>query len=83
MVSPRKVRIPAIRAARLVRGLTQQEVAMILGCSRQMVIEIEAGKRGMSQRYKVTLAALYDVDVLEINEMIAQAKNLARKERGK
>lgn len=83
MATPKKIRIPAIRAARIKRGLSQEEVAFAIGCTRSMITEMENGKRGLGRANKLMLASLYEVSYLEIAEMIQQAKNLARMEREK
>lgn len=52
-----------VREARVAAGLTQGQVARLLGLHRPSVTEIEAGNRAVSAEELVRLASLYDVDV--------------------
>ena len=52
-----------VREARGAAGLTQGQVAKLLGLHRPSVSEIEAGNRSVSAEELVRLAELFDVDV--------------------
>jgi transcriptional regulator with XRE-family HTH domain len=52
-----------IREARVAAGLTQGQVAKLLGLHRPSVSEIEAGNRSVSAEELVRLAGLFEVDV--------------------
>jgi len=52
-----------IREARTAAGLTQGQVAKLLGLHRPSVSEIEAGNRSVGAEELVQLAGLFDVEV--------------------
>jgi transcriptional regulator with XRE-family HTH domain len=52
-----------IRDARTAAGLTQGQVAKLLGLHRPSVTEMEAGNRSVSAEELVRLSRLFDVDV--------------------
>ena len=52
-----------LKAAREQAGLTQAQVAKILGLHRPSISEIEAGRRSVSAEELVTLAETYGVSV--------------------
>ena len=58
MLNPKK-----LRAARLTAGLTQGEVARRLGIDHSHVSHMEAGRRGVSVKRLMRLAALYAVEL--------------------
>lgn len=51
-----------LRALRLARGLTQQQLADVIGTSQQAIAEIESGKRSVGKRVAHKLAEFFKVD---------------------
>lgn len=64
----------AAKVARSRRGLTLNDLALLLGCSAQTVSVWEAGKSSPSPRHLVALAAALDVHV---DDLIRGPANLA------
>jgi transcriptional regulator with XRE-family HTH domain len=61
--SKRKQIASRLRAAREMAGLSQAQVAKILGLHRPSVSEIEAGRRRVSGEELAKLAEVYSVDL--------------------
>lgn len=52
-----------IRAVRLERGLTQEEVALASGVARHMLVQVERGQRGLLYERLFDIAAALSVPV--------------------
>jgi transcriptional regulator with XRE-family HTH domain len=52
-----------IRAVRLERGLTQEEVALTSGVARHMLVQVERGQRGLLYERLFDIAAALEVPV--------------------
>ncbi len=63
----------SLEAHRVNAGLRQQDVADIMGVSRQTIINIETGKSSMKGMYIYAFAKLYGV---EIDNIQVPQKNL-------
>jgi transcriptional regulator with XRE-family HTH domain len=50
-----------IRALRLERGLTQEEVALASGVNRSLVVEVELGQRGLLYERLFDIAEVLNV----------------------
>ncbi|WP_162462540.1 helix-turn-helix domain-containing protein [Mycolicibacterium sp. CBMA 234] len=50
-----------IRALRLDRGLTQEQVALVSGVARHMLVQVERGQRGLLYERLVDIADALDV----------------------
>nr|WP_135355868.1 helix-turn-helix transcriptional regulator [Mycolicibacterium sp. NCC-Tsukiji] len=50
-----------IRAVRVERGLTQEEVALASGVARHMLVQVERGQRGLLYERLVDIAEALDV----------------------
>ena len=60
---PREAVAARLREARQLAGLSQGQVARLLGMHRPTVTEIEAGRRRVAAEELAELADLYEVDV--------------------
>jgi transcriptional regulator with XRE-family HTH domain len=61
--SKRQIIAERVREARRMSGLSQGQVAKMLGLQRPSVTEMEAGNRGVSAEELAKLAEVYDVSV--------------------
>lgn len=57
-------RYPRLRELRKAAGLTQKEVAELLGCSQQTYSDYELGKRELSTAALICLAQLYQTTTM-------------------
>jgi len=57
-----------IRALRLERGLTQEQVALASGVARHMLVQVELGQRGLLYERLVDIAGALDVPVATLFE---------------
>ncbi len=64
-----------LRLAREQAGLSQGQVAKMLGLHRPSISEAEAGRRRVSTEELVELARIYDVDVSWLSGAVSQANN--------
>ena len=55
-----------VREARLAAGLTQEALALESGLSRNILIELEWGRRGVMYERLFDLARALDIDVSEL-----------------
>lgn len=61
--------INAIRRLRFERSMTQEELALRTGVSRQTIMSIERGRTNPSILLALKIAAALEVDVTEVFEM--------------
>lgn len=62
-----------LRIAREMAGLSQSQVAVMLGLHRPSISEVEAGRRKVSAEELARLAKIYDVDVDWVMEAKAES----------
>lgn len=55
-----------IRALRLHRGMTQETLAIESGVTRNVLVDVESGKRGLLYERIIDIAAALDVAVAEM-----------------
>jgi len=58
-----------LRLAREMAGLSQSQVATLLGLNRPSVSEMEAGRRRVAAEELAQLATIYGVDVVWLSEL--------------
>jgi len=64
-----------LRTAREMAGLSQAQVAKILGLHRPSISEIEAGRRKVSAEELTKLAEIYSVDIQWLTGSEPESKN--------
>lgn len=64
----------AVRAIRIRAGLTQQQLAKLMGYSQGAISEIERGVHPVTDRFRLKLAQIVDFSDAEIAETIRRAK---------
>ena len=62
-----------VRAARLGRGMTQEELALRSGVTRNLLIDVEHGKRGILYERLVDLAEALDIPPGELFKEVREA----------
>lgn len=65
--SPRKAIGFRIKMRRLIKGLSQDEVAIALNCSRSKISKIESGKQEAEASFLFDLADFLEVSIEEFN----------------
>ena len=59
----------SLKAARILAGLTQQQLAVKLGVDQTLISKLEVGKRKLTVEHAVRLSALLSIDPIDLLEL--------------
>ncbi|WP_449260462.1 helix-turn-helix transcriptional regulator [Enterococcus casseliflavus] len=70
----------SLKKARIEKGLSQKEAAKAIGISYSLLVKLENGLRGASDKNKVKIALFYDSTVQDIffDNSITNSEGMAR-----
>ena len=71
-----------IQALRIERGLTQEQLAQLSGVSRNVLMDVEHGRRGILHERLFDIAKALGVSAADLLEGIRKGESIARRQLG-